>query len=201
MNRPAVVSQAEWLAARTEFLEREKEFTRARDQLNEQRRRLPWVRVDKAYVFDGPRGPETLGDLFGGRSQLIVYHFMFAPGSDHRCIGCSFLADHIDGVRMHLEHHDVALVVASRAPRSELEPFRERMGWHFKWVSSFGSDFNSDYGVSFTKADLAKGKTHYNYAERSNQSEGRRRASVCFPGTRRGISFTPTRATAAVATC
>jgi predicted dithiol-disulfide oxidoreductase (DUF899 family) len=168
----SVVSEGEWLLARKELLVKEKEFSRLRDQLSAERRRLPWVKVVKPYVFDAPLGRESLADLFAGRSQLIVYHFMLAPGSDHRCTGCSFLADHIDGARVHLQHHDVSLVVCSRAPRSELEPFRQRMGWSFKWVSSFGSEFNIDYGVSFTGEGMADGRNTYNYQERTARTEG-----------------------------
>ncbi len=167
-----IVSRDEWLTVRKQHLRREKEFTRLRDQLSAERRELPWVKVEKNYVFDGPDGKETLGDLFDGRSQLIAYHFMFGPGWKEGCSGCSYLADHIDGANMHLENHDVSLVVVSRAPRSEFEAFKKRMGWRFKWVSSFGSDFNSDYQVSFTKDDLAKGKTYYNYELRESQDEG-----------------------------
>jgi predicted dithiol-disulfide oxidoreductase (DUF899 family) len=158
-----VVSREEWLAAREAHLAKEKDFTRLRDELSRQRRELPWVRVEKRYVFDGSGGKETLADLFGGRSQLIVYHFMFGPGWEQGCPSCSFLSDHIDGVLVHLAHRDVALVAVSRAPLSQIEAFKKRMGWRFKWVSSSGSDFNYDYHVSFTKEEMAKGKVYYNY--------------------------------------
>src|SRR5271156_185671 len=161
---PKVVSPSEWLAARVEFLQKEKEFTRLRDELSRQRRELPWEKVDKAYVFEGPNGKETLADLFDGRSQLIVYHFMFAPGWEAGCPSCSYVSDHFDGMTVHLAHRDTTLVVVSRAPIAEIEAFKERMGWKFKWVSSFGSDFNYDYHVSFTPGEKASGKVYYNYA-------------------------------------
>lgn len=166
-----VVTREEWLEARRAHLAKEKELTRQRDQLSRQRRELPWVKVDEQYMFDGPRGKETLADLFAGRSQLIVYHFMFGPGWMEGCSGCSFLADHIDGTLVHLEHRDVSLVVVSRAPRLELEAFKKRMGWNFKWVSSYGSDFNFDYHVSFGKDAAARGKVFYNYAWQDNTAE------------------------------
>ena len=167
-----IVSQDEWLAARRVHLQREKEFTRLRDQLSAERRDLPWVKVGKTYAFDGPDGEETLADLFAGRSQLIVYHFMFGPADEEGCPGCSFLSDHVDGANLHLPHHDVTFVAVSRAPLSRLDAYRKRMGWRFKWVSSYGGDFNRDYQVSFTKEDLAKGPTSYNYQVRATQSEG-----------------------------
>jgi predicted dithiol-disulfide oxidoreductase (DUF899 family) len=158
-----IVSREEWLAARTAHLPKEKELTRLRDQLSAERRELPWVKVDKSYEFEGPGGKQTLADLFDGRSQLIVYHFMWRRDLDDGCVGCSFLADHIDGANLHLAHHDVTFVVISRAPLPVLQAYRQRMGWRFDWVSSQGSDFNFDYHVSFTKDDLAKGKVYYNY--------------------------------------
>src|SRR5580704_3154425 len=159
---PKVVSPNEWLAARTEFLQKEKEFTRLRDELSRQRRQLPWEKVEKAYVFEGPNGQETLADLFDGRGQLIVYHFMFGPGWEAGCPSCSYLADHFDGSLIHLANRDVMLVVVSRAPMAEIEAFKKRMDWRFKWVSSFGNDFNRDYHVSFTKQEAAQGKVEYN---------------------------------------
>jgi len=162
LNRE-VVSEAEWLVARKDLLTREKEFTRQRDALSAARRQLPMVKIDKKYVFDGPNGKETLADLFEGRSQLIVYHFMLGPGWEEGCKSCSYLADHFDGANWHLPHRDVTLVVISRAPFSEIEPFKKRMGWRFKWVSSSGNDFNFDYHVSFTKEEEAKGRVYYNY--------------------------------------
>ena len=163
IEHPKVVSRAEWLAARRAHLKREKELTRACDELNRQRRELPWMKVDKPYIFDGPNGQETLAALFGGRSQLIIKHFMFGPGWKEGCVGCSFGADHIEGAVVHLENHDVAFAAVSRAPWPEIEPFKKRMGWHFKWVSSNGNDFNYDYHVSFTKEEAAKGKVFTNY--------------------------------------
>jgi predicted dithiol-disulfide oxidoreductase (DUF899 family) len=161
--RPKVVSEAEWLDARTKLLTKEKELTRVRDALSASRRELPWVKVEKNYVFDTPSGRQTLAELFDGRSQLIVYHFMWRRELGEGCVGCSFLADHIDGANLHLAHHDVSFVVISRAPLPELETFKRRMGWRFKWVSSYGSDFNFDYHVSFTQDDLTKGQVYYNY--------------------------------------
>jgi predicted dithiol-disulfide oxidoreductase (DUF899 family) len=162
-SKHPIVSREQWLIARKAHLAREKELTRLRDRVSAERRALPWVKVDKAYVFDGPDGKETLSQLFGRNSQLIVYHFMWRWDLDQGCSGCSFLSDHIDGANLHLAHHDVSLVVVSRAPLAKLEGYKKRMGWQFKWVSSYGSDFNFDYHVSFTKDDLAKGKVYYNY--------------------------------------
>jgi predicted dithiol-disulfide oxidoreductase (DUF899 family) len=150
-NRPGIVSEPAWLAARKQLLKKEKEFTRQRDALSAERRKLPWVKVAKEYIFDGPKGKESLADLFDGRSQLIVYHFMFGPEWKEGCPSCSFLADHIDGTLAHLEHHDVTLLVISRAQLPNIEVYKKRMGWRFKWVSSFGIDFNFDYHVSFTR--------------------------------------------------
>jgi predicted dithiol-disulfide oxidoreductase (DUF899 family) len=171
MEPHTIVSQDEWLAARRALLTKEKDFTRARDRLSVERRALPWVKVDKAYVFDGPHGKETLADLFGGRSQLIVYHFMLGPGWEQGCPSCSFLADHFDGAAIHLAQRDVTLVVVSRAPLAEIEAYKKRMGWRFKWVSSFGSDFNRDFHVSFTPEEIARGKVDYNYAMTAFTSE------------------------------
>jgi len=158
-----IVSREQWLAAREQLLTEEKDLTRLRDKVNARRRAMPWVNVEKSYVFDGPNGRETLADLFAGRSQLVVRHFMFGPGWEAGCVGCSFLADHLDGALVHLEHHDVTVVVVSRAPFAEIEAFRQRMGWRFKWVSSHGSDFNYDYHVSFTPEEIASGQAQYNY--------------------------------------
>jgi predicted dithiol-disulfide oxidoreductase (DUF899 family) len=163
MNHPKIVSEAEWLVARRDLLTREKELTRLRDQVSRHRRELPWLKIDKEYVFEGPNGRETLADLFDGRSQLIIYHFMLGPGWEEGCKSCSFLADHFDGANWHLPHRDVTLVVISRAPLVEIEPFKKRMGWRFKWVSSHGNDFNFDYHVSATKDEIAKNKMYYNY--------------------------------------
>lgn len=158
-----VVSHAQWLAARTEFLKKEKEFTRQRDALSRQRRALPWEKVEKKYEFDSTKGKVTLADLFNGRSQLIVYHFMFGPGWEAGCPSCSYLADHFDGVTVHLANRDTTLVVVSRAPLAEIEAFKKRMGWKFQWVSSFGSDFNPDYHVSLKPEEKYGGKVYYNY--------------------------------------
>lgn len=155
-----VVSEEEWRQARTAFLAKEKEFTRRRDELSRERRELPRVKIDKNYVFDGPDGQETLAQLFDGHSQLITYHFMLAPGWEEGCKGCSYLADHFDGSLMHLAHRDLTLVAVSRAPLPEIQKFKSRMGWQFKWVSSFGSDFNRDFHVSFSKKE---GDIEYNY--------------------------------------
>ena len=165
MEHP-IVSQDEWLAARRQLLAREKEFTRLRDQLTSERRALPWVKVEKPYVFDGPDGKETLAELFGGRSQLIVKHFMLGPGWSEGCVGCSFELDHIDGILVHLEQRDVSYVAVSRAPLAEIEAFKQRMGWRVKWVSSAGSDFNYDFHVSFRPDEIAKGEGYYNYETR-----------------------------------
>jgi predicted dithiol-disulfide oxidoreductase (DUF899 family) len=164
MQHNPIVSREQWLTARKELLAKEKELTHMRDRLNAERLALPWVKIDKRYVFDGPHGKETLSDLFGGRSQLVINHFMLGPGWKEGCVGCSFGADHINGGLVHLENHDVRVVVVSRAPLAEIESYRKRMGWTFSWVSSYGSDFNYDFHVSFTKEQLAAGKVFYNYA-------------------------------------
>src|SRR5580692_9580699 len=165
MQQHPVVSQDEWLAARKALLLREKEATHLRDKINAERLALPWVKVEKEYIFETPKGKKTLADLFGGRSQLIIYHFMLGPGWAAGCPGCSFLCDHLDGALPHLEHHDVTLIAVSRAPLAEIERYKARMGWRFPWVSSFGSDFNFDYHVSFTKEALASGTIIYNFSE------------------------------------
>ena len=175
MNPSKVASEAEWLIARKDLLTREKELTRLRDEVSRHRRELPWVKVDKQYVFHGPDGRETLADLFEGRSQLIVYHFMLGPGWEEGCKSCSYLADHFDGSNWHLPHRDVTFVVVSRAPMPEIEPFKKRMGWRFKWVSSHGNDFNFDYRVSATAEDQGKGRTYYNFEKQelmSNEMPG-----------------------------
>ena len=166
-----VVCQAEWLVARKELLAQEKQLTRQRDEIDRQRRALPWVRVEKNYVFDSPDGEATLAELFRGRSQLIVSHFMMGPGWKEGCVGCSFRSDHVDGALVHLEHHDVSLVTVSRAPLEEIQAFQDRMGWRFPWVSSYRNDFNYDYHVSATKEEMAAGKVEYNYAVRDLVSE------------------------------
>jgi predicted dithiol-disulfide oxidoreductase (DUF899 family) len=163
MSTNKVVSHEDWVEARKTFLAKEKEFTRLRDQLSKERRQLPWEKVDREYIFDGPTGKESLSDLFDGRSQLIVYHFMYGPGWDEGCKSCSFLADHFSPAVIHLNHRDVTMVAVSKAPLDELEAFKKRMGWSFKWVSSFENDFNRDYHVSFTQQELDSGKAYYNY--------------------------------------
>jgi predicted dithiol-disulfide oxidoreductase (DUF899 family) len=151
------------VAERKTLLAREKELTRLRDQIARERRALPWVRIEKNYVFDGLEGRRTLADLFEGRRQLLVQHFMFGPGWEQGCPSCSFMADHIDGMNVHLAQRDVTLLVVSRAPLADIERFRGRMGWQFKWVSSFANDFNHDFGVTFTPEERAKGEVYYNY--------------------------------------
>jgi predicted dithiol-disulfide oxidoreductase (DUF899 family) len=176
-----VVSSSEWLEARKALLIREKEFTRLRDEMSRERRELPWEKVEKEYAFQGPRGKETLAELFDGRSQLIVYHFMLGPGWKEGCPSCSFLADHFNPAVVHLAQRDVTFVAISRAPLPEIEAFRKRMGWSFKWVSSSGSDFNYDYQVSFPKGEFAKGKAFYNYKSVSEiPGEERPGASVFY---------------------
>ncbi len=163
MANHRVVSQDEWLAARKAHLAKEKEFTRLRDQLSRERRALPWVKVDKPYTFDGPSGKETLAELFAGRSQLVVYHFMFGPDWPEGCPSCSFWADNFNGIVVHLEHRDITMLAVSRAPLDKLTTYTRRMGWTFKWVSSFGSDFNRDFHVSFTPDEMQKAAMIYNF--------------------------------------
>jgi predicted dithiol-disulfide oxidoreductase (DUF899 family) len=162
MNHP-VVSHDEWLAARKAFLTKEKEFTHLRDELNRQRRELPWEKVEKPYVFDGPDGTQALSDLFEGRSQLIVYHFMFPPEWEEGCPHCSFWADNFNDVIVHLNQRDVTFVAISRAPLAKIEAFEKRMGWTFKWLSSGGGDFNYDLGASFRPEEVASGAPVYNF--------------------------------------
>lgn len=164
MTDRQVVTPKEWGEARKHLLAKEKEFTRLRDQLSQTRRDLPWVRVTKQYVFDGPGGKQTLGQLFNGHSQLVVYHFMFAPDWEDGCRGCSFWADNFNGIVPHLNQRDVTFVAISRAPLAKLQAFAKRLGWNFKWLSSAGNDFNYDYNVSFTPEALAGGSAIYNYA-------------------------------------
>lgn len=162
MNHP-VVSQEEWNKARGELLAREKEFTKLRDQMTTQIRALPWRKIEKSYVFDTSTGKQSLSGLFGGNNQLAIYHFMLGPDWDQGCKSCSFWADGFQGIPIHLAHRDVAFVVVSRAPLTQIERFKQRMGWDFPWVSSFGSDFNFDFGVSFTEQDEQAGQARYNY--------------------------------------
>jgi predicted dithiol-disulfide oxidoreductase (DUF899 family) len=177
---PRTVSQDDWLIARKQLLRKEKELTRLRDEVDAARRALPWAKVEKNYSFDGLGGKVTLVDLFEGRSQLIVQHFMFGPDWNEGCIGCSFKSDHIDGALAHLEHHDVTFICVSRAPFAKLEAFKRRMGWRFKWVSSHGSDFNYDFHVSFTPKEADSGKVLYNYERRPYESEERSGNSVFY---------------------
>jgi predicted dithiol-disulfide oxidoreductase (DUF899 family) len=175
-----VVPQAEWVSARKDLLKKEKEFTRLRDELSIKRRALPWEKVDTNYVFEGPKGKESLADLFGGRSQLIVYHFMFGAGWKEGCPSCSFLADGFDGAAVHLAHRDVTFLAISRASLPEIEAFKKRMGWKFKWVSSSANGFNHDYHVSFLEEERAKGKVYYNYNMTDFPSEEGPGASVFY---------------------
>ena len=170
MQHP-VVPREEWLAARKALLAKERAMSHALDELRAERRQLPWVRIEKDYVFQAPEGERTLGDLFGGRSQLAIYHFMLKPGSDHICSGCAFTADHIDAARQHFEQADLAFAAVSRAPIEQIEAVRRRMGWTFPWVSSHDSDFNHDFRVSFTPEELAAGRAVYNYGTVLRSSE------------------------------
>jgi len=176
----AVVSRPEWLAARKAHLQKEKEFTHLRDELSRSRRELPWEKVEKEYVFETLQGKKKLAELFGGRSQLFVYHFMLGPGWKEGCPSCSMVSDHFDGMLPHLANRDVTLVVSSRAPLAEIETFRKRMGWRFPWVSSFGSEFNSDFQVSFRKEDAEAGQVIYNYQTQGFPSEEAPGASVFY---------------------
>jgi predicted dithiol-disulfide oxidoreductase (DUF899 family) len=183
-----VVSPEEWLAARKALLARERAMTHQLDALRAERRALPWVAVDKPYVFEGPQGKCTLADLFRGRGQLAVYHFMLTPGSDHICEGCSFISDGIDAARQHFEHADLAFAAISRVPLERIEEVRRRMGWTFPWVSSHGTDFNFDFGVSFRKEDIAAGRAIYNYGTPIKQSEDMHGTSI-FAKDERGDVF------------
>lgn len=163
MNKHKMVSKDEWLVARKEHLVKEKGFTQLRDQLSRERRELPWLKVEKEYVFDGPDGRETLADLFAGKSQLIIYHFMFGPDWAEGCPSCSFWADNFNGIVVHLKHRDITMLAVSRARLDKLKAYKRRMGWAFKWVLSFGSDFNQDFHVSFTLEEMKKGRMEYNF--------------------------------------
>jgi predicted dithiol-disulfide oxidoreductase (DUF899 family) len=180
MQAHKIVSHDEWIAARKAYLAEEKAFSRARDALAKKRRELPWEKVEKKYVFDTPNGKQTFADLFGGKSQLIIYHFMLGPEWEAGCPSCSLLADHFDGSVIHLAQRDVGFVVASRAPLTQIEKFKARMGWRFPWVSSFGSDFNHDYQVSASPEEKASGKALYNYEMTTFPSEERPGASAFF---------------------
>ena len=185
-----IVSRDEWIEARKAHLAKEKELTRLRDALAEERRALPWVRVDKEYLFDTPDGRKSLAELFDGRSQLIVQHFMFGPDWEQGCVGCSFEADHADAANMHLQHHDVSFVAVSRAPLARIEAYRKRMGWRFRWVSSLGSDFNYDYHVSATKEDIAAGRVWYNFEKSKDPGEEMPGVSVFYRNEAREIFHT-----------
>jgi predicted dithiol-disulfide oxidoreductase (DUF899 family) len=161
-----VVSHEQWLKARLELLAAEKEFTRQRDALTRRRMAMPRERVEKSYRFEGPNGALSLADLFDGRSQLIVYHFMFAPDWEEGCKSCSFWADNFNGIPIHLKHRDETLTAVSRAPLAKIDAYKKRMGWSFPWVSSHGSDFNFDYHVSFTPEQVAAGQAYYNFGVR-----------------------------------
>ena len=163
MTTCTTATREKWLEARLDLLAAEKDLTRRSDEVARLRQRLPWVRIDKKYVFEGPDGPVALAELFDGRSQLIVQHFMLAPGWEQGCKSCSFMADHTDGMTVHLAHRDTSFVAISRAPLPEIEQFRRRMGWRFKWVSSHANSFNYDFRVSFTPEQTATGKIDYNY--------------------------------------
>ena len=178
-----IVLRDEWLAARKELLRKEKEITRLHDQLNAARRSLPWVRVEKNYIFDGPDGKMSLAELFDGRSQLIIKHFMFGPDWSEGCLGCSFEVDQVQGALAHIRHHDVAYAAVSRAPIAKIEAFRQRMGWPIRWVSSYGNDFNFDFHVSFGPAEIASGKVYYNYEMRAAVSDELSGRSVFYKDT------------------
>jgi predicted dithiol-disulfide oxidoreductase (DUF899 family) len=165
VERPKVASRAEWLSARKDLMVKEKEFTRQRDVLNEERRALPWVKIEKDYVFDGPSGKITLAQLFNGRSQLFIKHFMMGPGQKQQCVGCALEVDHLAGILVHLENHDVSYVAVARAPIDEIEAVRKRMDWHFPWVSSYNTDFNYDFNVSFKPDDMAARTAFYNFQQ------------------------------------
>ena len=180
LKSPKVVSHQEWLAARTAFLAKEKEFTRLRDELSQQRRELPWEVVTKTYVFDGPNGKQTLPELFDGRSQLIIYHFMFDPSWDAGCKHCSFWADGFDGNIVHINHRDATMIAVSRAPYSKLAAYEKRMGWNFKWLSAYENDFNFDYNVSFTPEEMAKKQAFYNFKMQDPSISEREGVSIFF---------------------
>jgi predicted dithiol-disulfide oxidoreductase (DUF899 family) len=171
LSPPKIVSRQEWLAARKALFLKEKAMTHGLDALRVERRRLPWVKVEKPYVFEGPEGKCMLADLFRSRSQLAVYHFMLTPGSDHVCKGCSFVADHIDAARQHFGDADLSFAAISRAPLERIEQVKRALGWTFPWVSSYGSEFSYDFGVSFKKEDIAAGRAIFNYGTPIKSSE------------------------------
>lgn len=183
LDNHRIVSKDEWLAARSALLKKEKEFTVLRDKLGQQQRDMPWVSVDKEYLFVGPNGKQTLSDLFDGRTQLIVYHFMYDPNWDAGCPSCSFWADNFNGIVVHLNQRDVTMIAVSRAPYSKIEEYKKRMGWNFKWVSSYDNDFNFDYHVSFTPKELSEKKAFYNYNLQDTHSPEREGVSVFYKDT------------------
>ena len=185
-----VVSEKQWIAARKKLLAEEKKFTKLRDRLHEKRRALPWVKIEKQYIFESSDGKETLSDLFCGKSQLIVYHFMFGPGWGEGCAHCSFWADHFESTLPHLAQRDTSLVVVSRAPLKEIAPFKKRMGWKFKWVSSHGNDFNFDLHVSFTPEELKNGTAIYNYTKLDMEIDEREGVSAFYKDTKGVIYHT-----------
>lgn len=183
LDNHRIVSKDEWLAARSALLKKEREFTLLRDKLGQQQRDMPWVLVDKEYLFDGPDGKQTLSDLFDGRSQLIVYHFMYDPNWDAGCPSCSFWADNFNGIVVHLNQRDVTMIAVSKAPYSKIGEYKKRMGWNFKWVSSYDNDFNFDYHVSFTLEELSEKKAFYNYNLQDTHSPEREGVSVFYKDT------------------
>ena len=180
MAEHKIVSHDRWVEARQQLLAKEKEFTQLRDELSQARRDLPWERVDKNYIFEGPDGKETLAHLFGKQSQLIIYHFMFDPDWDAACKSCSFWADNFNGIDVHLKHRDISFLAVSRAPLAKIEAYKKRMDWNFKWVSSFSSDFNYDYQVAFKPEDMASGQVYYNYRKTKAMSPELVGVSVFF---------------------
>lgn len=182
LNTTKIVSREDWVSARRELLKSEKELTRLKDKVSAQRRELPWVEVEKSYRFETETGPQSLESLFAGRSQLIVYHFMFGPGWGEGCPSCSCIADGFDSLLAHLAARDVSLMAVSRAPLSELTPFKKRMGWRFDWVSSYASPFNRDFNVHFSAEEVKEGTTYYNYTEKQYPSEDAHGISVFLKG-------------------
>jgi len=180
LDNHQIVSKNEWIEARKVLLKKEKQFTALRDQLSQQRRDLPWVEVDKEYVFDGPNGKQTLSELFDGRSQLIVYHFMYDPNWDAGCPSCSFWADNFNNIIVHLNQRDVTMIAISKAPYNKIAAYKKRLGWEFKWVSSFDTDFNFDYFVSFTPEELAKKEASYNFISQDPRISEREGVSVFY---------------------
>ena len=183
LDNHRIVSKDEWLAARGALLKKEKEFTLLREKLAQQQRDMPWVLVAKEYLFDGPNGKQTLSELFDGRSQLIVYHFMYDPNWDAGCPSCSFWADNFNGIVVHLNQRDVTMIAVSKAPYSKIGEYKKRMGWNFKWVSSYDNDFNFDYHVSFTPEELSEKKAFYNYNLQDTHSPEREGVSVFYKDT------------------